>query len=382
MKVLDAIKNNLIYGDKYKTNSDAVIISCFFNPTNNPYRLKAFNRFYEDIKHLNHQIVECVIGDSTPQLSSSKNITTVYTKNTLWHKESLLNHVIANLDKKYKYVFWVDADVIFTNKNWLVDAVEVLQHKNLVQLFEYCVHLDKDEKSPSFDTKKYEKSCFNTNMAERHSKMWRSFAANYVTKPFFAKDNNYNLHGHVGFAWGAKREVLDLVPLYDRALVGGADHIIAHAAAGHIPHNCITKSFTEDIEAVEEWSRKFFSVVGGSVGYVSGTLYHIWHGDLESRQYLKRIKEFTPISKQIVDKDSNGLHVTHDDSYVRNYFDNREVKDDGFLTSMAVGFVTDDVMLGTAIGGNLTGAIIGEMLNDSTVHTHDHNQVDDNQNFS
>jgi hypothetical protein len=62
MKILDSIKNNFLYGNKYKTNSEAIIISCYFNPQNNPYRVTAFNTFYESIKHLNHHIIECVIG--------------------------------------------------------------------------------------------------------------------------------------------------------------------------------------------------------------------------------------------------------------------------------------------------------------------------------
>ena len=40
----------------------------------------------------------------------------------------------------------------------------------------------------------------------------------------------FDIHGHTGFAWGARREVLDQVPLFDRAIVGTADHIIAHAS--------------------------------------------------------------------------------------------------------------------------------------------------------
>ena len=75
-----------------------------------------------------------------------------------------------------------------------------------------------------------------------------------------------------------------------------------------------------------------------------------------------------------------------DDSYVRKYFNDREVKDDSgdFLTSMAVGYATDSVVLGTMAGGNLSGALIGEMLNDSA-HDHDYScdhHHSDNENFS
>ena len=60
--------------DKYKNHPEAIVISCFYNPQNSPYRTEAFNLFYDKIKHVNHQIVECVIGNSNPQLPENKNI--------------------------------------------------------------------------------------------------------------------------------------------------------------------------------------------------------------------------------------------------------------------------------------------------------------------
>ncbi len=363
--MLDYIRNKTTLLKKYRTHSEAMIVSCFFNPQNSPYRLKAFKLFYESIKHLNHSIIECVIGDSKPQLKENKNITRVYTENLLWHKESLLNKIISELPEKYKYIFWVDADVIFTNLNWLVDGVDQLKTKNIIQPFEYCVHLEKDYMTPPFRMAGLrEIDCPNLH----NNKVWRSFCANYSTSHLW-KDENYNIHGHVGFAWGARREILKKAPLYDRALIGGADHIIAHAAAGQIPHCCITKSFTDNIKEVNEWSRQFYNVVQGQIGYVKGDLYHIWHGDINKRQYLKRIQDFTAKTKQIVTRDKNGLFITNkgDDEYMRNYFRNREVHygDDGFLESMAIGYLTDSTLIGSIFGGNIAGAAIGDMLNNS-----------------
>lgn len=323
MKFLDKLKNIFLYFGKYKTHSEGVIIACYYNPTNNPYRLIAFNKFYESIKHLNHRIVECVIGDSEAQLPQTEFITRVSTTTTLWHKEALLNGLIKNLPTEFKYVFWVDADVIFTNKNWMVDAVAELQpSKNrMIQLFEHCIHLEQDEVEPSFN---YELEKIDaSNPSLRHPKLWRSFGANYATTNYSA-DDNYDLHGHVGFAWGARRSVVDAMPLYDKALIGGADHIMAHAAAGHINHKCICKSFTDDIDAINEWSETFRRVVGQRLGYVKGDLFHIWHGDVAKRQYLKRIQDFTSIAKEITEKDDNGLYVTDKDGYVKEYLRHRE----------------------------------------------------------
>lgn len=265
--------------------------------------------------------------------------------------------------------------MLFTNNDWLVDGVKQLKLKNIIQPFEYCVHLDKDELKPNFNTGAFEHTMAFT---VRHPKMWRSFCANNVTT-HYSDDTNYDKHGHVGFAWGARREVLDAIPLYDKALIGGADHIIAHAAAGHINHPCICKSFTADIDEVNKWSQKFYHIVNGKIGYVKGTLYHIWHGDIEKRQYLKRIQDFTPKNKQIQKKDKNGLYVTNDgkdDVYVTDYFNHREVpQDDGFVESLVMGYVTDSALMGTVLGGNPMGAIIGDMLNDSDNQSIE-NQID------
>ena len=188
-----------------------------------------------------------------------------------------------------------------------------------------------------------------------------------------SRDTNYDNHGHVGFAWGARTEILKAVPLYDKALVGGADHIIAHAAAGHIPHNCITKAFSDDIKEITEWSNKFYAVAKGKIGYVKGNLYHLWHGDISKRQYLQRIKEFTKIGKNITEKDENGLYIANkkQDQHVREYFRSREVindidlSDDGFFASMLYGYAYNDGMLGGIAGGNMLGGAIGDALNQS-----------------
>lgn len=134
--ILDSIKNSTLNVGKYKTHSQAVIISCYYNPKKSPARLDAFNKFYSTIKHLNHIIIECAIGNGTFELEESINIRRVRTSSTLWHKEALLNNIINSLPIKYDYVFWVDADVIFTNQNWLINGVNALKNgANIIQPF-------------------------------------------------------------------------------------------------------------------------------------------------------------------------------------------------------------------------------------------------------
>lgn len=411
---------------RYHTHSEAIIISCFFNPTYSQYRLDAFNKFIKTISHMDYRIIECVIGDTRPQLEETDKISRIYTKNLLWHKETLLNKIIRGLPSKYKYVFWVDADVVFSNKKWLVQGVEAMKKgARVIQPFEYCYHLEKNENENNIQIENLK--IFAGDDKLRHPNIWRSFCSNIVEDPIHSNSLNYDVHGHVGFAWGAKREILDECPLYEKALIGGADHIIAHAAAGQIPHHCISKSFIEDLDAVNEWSRKFYRIVRGKIGYVKGDLFHIWHGDIKDRQYLKRIQDFTAPSKTITKKDKNGMFINEDiesDDYMKRYYNTREVTktplkvksstkspanpkttiikhnptkqkitpkktyhptsspaihnhttvtntDDGFSTSMLLGYASNSPLVGM-LGGNPAGAILGAAMNTSEHDNHKH----------
>lgn len=200
---------------------------------------------------------------------------------------------------------------------------------------------------------------------------------------------DYDIHGHVGFAWGIKRKILDemiaqgCAPLYDRALIGGADHIMAHACttpstcahstgtdagAGtkylkylykkkdnisggvsgcgngcgtgsscpSLPqttgvHYCVSKSHVDpnEIQYIQKWSAKFYALCQGKLGYISGSVYHRWHGNLTDRNYHNRILEISPCIQFIKKKDKNGLYYTDDAAVIellRSYFNKREVK--------------------------------------------------------
>ncbi len=342
--MFDFLRNTFLNQNRYRTDSRAVIVACFFNPQNNPYRLLAFRKWYRSICHLNYRIIECLIGeDAKTQLpKDDPYITRVTTDSLLWHKESLLNKAIKELPDKFEFVFWVDTDVLFTNLNWLTEGVQVLEEENIIQPFEYCIHLEKNQLEPNFDVDAYRDTV--NFPPQRQPSMWRSFCANYTDDSQAARSTNYDQHGHVGFAWGARRQVLEECPLYDRGLIGGADHIIAHAAAGQINHECTVKGFVDNLDEVNDWSRRFYNVVEGKIGYVPGDLYHIWHGDLANRQYLKRIKEFTKEGKQITQRDQNGLHVaTGKNAYMRRYYQQREVSfyDYDDFGGLDIGFAED-----------------------------------------
>ena len=300
---------------EYTSNPEACIVCCFFNPQRSAIRLKVFRQFHESIKHLNHVVVELAIGSDGWQLQKSDNVHQLRTKSLLWHKESLINWAVARLPKSYKYIFWLDADVLFTNCEWLTDSVQVLQSHTIVQPFEFCVHLAQHSASPGLDLCGLEH--YNSN------RVLKSFGAAHAQG--LSGNLNYYVHGHVGFAWGARREVLEATGLFDKALIGGADHIMAHASVGQIKHPCLSRTFSNSASIVEEWSNRFYQATQGLLGYTRGSLYHLWHGDVLKRDYFRTFIDFD--SKLLQYKqDGQGLYTSDDgDAYVRNYFKYREV---------------------------------------------------------
>ncbi|WP_460975432.1 hypothetical protein [Spirosoma knui] len=311
----------------YTGHDEAVIISCFFNPTRSAYRLKVFHQWYETIKHLNHRIIELAIGNAAYELPESPWIERLRTSTLLWHKETLLNKIIETLPDRFKYVFWIDADVLFTNKDWLVESVRQFEFGiNLLQPFEYCVHLDRDETEPSYWQ---EGMTIWSYLKRRERNVWRAYSANFADKGRQIFNQLYNKRGHVGLAWGARRELLDKQPLFDRALIGGGDGIIAYASVGDIVNKSIRESFKhpEELAYIATWQTEWFRLVQGKVGYVPGNLYHLWHGDLKKRNYLKRVQDFTPKSIKIRERDKNGFYRNTDPdatAYIHNHFNCRE----------------------------------------------------------
>lgn len=371
-----------LFTSGYHNHKDAIIIACYFNPQRNEYRKKAFDKWFESIKHLNYFILEGVLEGDVPEIPNhfSKNgcKESIIVPQHLWHKETLLNKIIKQIieEGKYKYVFWLDTDVIFDNKRWLIDACKELENYNVVQPFEYCFHLNRDEADISRD-QNIGKHFINDqpSVVARMYNIWRSFGSNVRLCPKNAMSDDYDVHGHVGFAWGARTEYLKQIGgLYDKALIGGADHIMAHAFVGQIPCSCISKSFG-DLEDIKSWSYlaegenlrilKYPNRNKPLISYVKGNLFHIWHGDIQKREYYKRIKEFTPLSEDIK-RDDRGFFVTNNinvTDYFSHYMLHRE-NIDVFMSEpiMSTGEIINESQFG---GGEFGGSGAGSDWQDN-----------------
>jgi hypothetical protein len=92
-----------------------------------------------------------------------------------------------------------------------------------------------------------------------------------------------------GLGWAARREILDRHGLYDAAIVGGADRLIAGAAYGaweglETGQRMNARQFAHYLE----WARPFHDSVRGRIGCIDGAISPQLHGSFASRAYGSR----------------------------------------------------------------------------------------------
>jgi hypothetical protein len=81
------------------------------------------------------------------------------------------------------------------------------------------------------------------------------------------------------------------------------------------------------LHEIISWSERFYRATEGRLGACDGDVYHLWHGDLQDRDYFGRIRNFSHMIPLITQKDPYGLYTSQDPtivSYVQDYFMKRE----------------------------------------------------------
>jgi hypothetical protein len=106
------------------------------------------------------------------------------------------------------------------------------------------------------------------------------------------------VHGHTGFAWAADRQLLADLGLYDAAIGGTADHLMAHAFSGDFGSPCLPAVFNRSagyLDHFRAWAEEAWDRVGGRLACVNGAVLHVWHGETVNRRYVRRYRELTAL---------------------------------------------------------------------------------------
>jgi hypothetical protein len=259
----------------YARANDLCIITCYFNPEKYKTKKKNFEKFIAPIAAagLHHIIVECAFNEAGFELPDSPNVIRVNSNAVLWQKERLLNIALDAIPAECSKIAWLDCDILFSNEQWAIETSVLLEKHPVVQPFEHAVRLPEHVIEYT---------------GEGH--VYNGFAAVYSRYPETMRKGHFELHGHTGFAWAAKKEVFRGIGFYDACLSGVADHLMAHSFLGDWHCTCVQRLFLENekyFAHFEEWSRKIYERIRGNIGFAPGVVLHLWHGDHLQRRYLE-----------------------------------------------------------------------------------------------
>lgn len=217
------------------------------------------------------------MGRADFELPDGAGLMRIRGRDVMWQKERLLNIAIKQVPARFAKIVWLDCDLLFGNPDWASETSRLLDRYPVVQPFDTVVRLPRGVTE-------------DAGSGER----WSSFAAAYSKQPQALLSGDFPAHGHTGFAWAARREILSKHGLYDGCVAGSGDHMMAHAFAGDWHGPCIRRIFGDNQAHwthFAAWSSGIYRDVRAAVSFAPGTLLHLWHGETQDRKYVHRNRD-------------------------------------------------------------------------------------------
>jgi hypothetical protein len=262
------------------------VFTAYSNPIRWQNRRAVHAEFEDRILESGAQLVtiECAYGDRPWELLPRAGVTRIPVRASArllaWNKENLINLGVRRVPDAQN-IAWIDGDILFRRKEWAAEAVEALQHYHVVQ---------------PWDT------AYDLGPRGEHLQTEYSFASRYASgEPlspigprFWRKDGGPYAYPHPGYAWAMTRQAFDwLGGLIETAVAGAADHHMALALIGHAAesiHGYASSAYAAPILA---WEHRAMHHIAANIGYVPGTIEHLWHGRKSDRRYVDRWKILT-----------------------------------------------------------------------------------------
>jgi hypothetical protein len=300
-------------------------ITCYFNPQHYQRRLQNYRTFRENLKIPLVTVELSLDGRFELRPDEADIMIQVRGQDVLWHKERLLNIALNALPPDCRKFAWLDCDVIFQQPDWAAQASDALDEFPVIQPFQDVCELARDVPPGQPDH-------------PDNLRIGRSLAHGLAVGAVGADmlGENMRLKGwNSGLAWAGRRDAFEH-GFYDACVMGSGNRAIMCAELGRFDHGCgFLKMSDRWKDHYLAWARPHLDYVRGKVGFIGGTVIHLWHGDLKDRRYADRHGgfrrfDFDPavdiaVNEQGCWRWSSDKPLMH--QYVRDYFVAR--KEDG-----------------------------------------------------
>lgn len=310
------------------------VITPVFNPQRYRTRWKHYNNFEKHILDSGAYLItiECAFGERkevyTTPVNERHTIIHVRTESEIWLKENLINIAASYLPTNWKYMAWVDADVHFVRHDWVGETIQQLQHYHVVQMFSVALDVD-----PNHIPYGINYSFMHDYINGVPDKIQKNQHGKYYETPCKTHNGMKVNRWHPGFAWAMRRQAFnDLGGLIDWAILGSADNHMARALIGQFEKSVPSTVNEEYRNMLQVWQNRADRYINRNVGYVDGTINHMFHGAKKNRRYADRWQILTRNKYQPsldLKKDWHGLYQLTERNYklrddIRNYFRQRD----------------------------------------------------------
>jgi hypothetical protein len=255
---------------------DLHVITAYFNSAGFATKLANYHAFANRLTQsgINLLTIECAFANAPFELNPSPTILQIRARDVMWQKERLLNLALPHLPPACTKVAWIDCDVLFESPDWANQTSKLLDTFPIVQPFTKVIRLPRGHRAYA-----------------GQGDAWPSFASIYRQHPNLMLAGDFARHGHTGFAWAARRDLLKSHGLYDACISGSGDHMMAHAFCGDWSSPCMDRILGQNSAHhahFTAWCRSLYKDVRARVTAAPGTLLHLWHGETDNRRYVLR----------------------------------------------------------------------------------------------
>ena len=281
---------------------DMAVCFVYFNASNSKRILMNFLYVQNMMQLAQIPIFTIEVYSDKPAIYKSFRIKS---DSVLFHKERLCYLLEKQIPVKYTKLLFLDADIVFDNPAWYDELSTALDSYDIVHPYEKANWLDLT-----------------------YTKIVRQAESVMSDKKNRSAINNKS---HLGFGWAFKRPIFNKYGFYQYCIIGSGDSLSTMAWFKQIPAR-LTNDVNSEYETLPY--KDFLKTVTPTpkMSYISGTVYHLYHGSFKNRNYYNRHSIFKGIVdiRSILKEDESGLFQITDPEIaqkVKDYFKDRD--DDG-----------------------------------------------------
>lgn len=293
--------------------SSLYAITTYYNPAGYRRRLQNYKVFRDNLNCPLITIEHSVNGQFELKTGDADILIQLDGGSTLWQKERLLNIAIDHVPNGIKNVAWIDCDMIFLDPAWTLQTEKLLNDFDFVQLFSELIDLPKNA---GFDFLNFSGDASIPSLT-------------YALQQSGDRDDIFQVSltsvvarsSVPGGAWASKIDIVKHIGFYDHMVLGSGDSAFAQAIFDETESFIIkTKMGSAWRDEYLNWTATIPSESKERVGFRSGTIFHLWHGNISNRQYGLRHNilaevDFVP-SRDLVMCENGLWHLKNDKSNV------------------------------------------------------------------